>query len=92
MKEQIFTIKNKMGLHARPASLFVQEAGKFKSKILVSKDAGEINGKSIMGLMLLQAECGAKIKITADGPDENEALEALGKLIAGQFENDNDSH
>lgn len=86
MKEQVFVVKNKLGMHARPASLFVQEAGKFKSKILVVKDSLEINGKSVMGLMLLAAECGSRLKVTAEGPDENEAIAALAKLFAGGFD------
>ena len=71
MIEREMTIKNSLGLHARPAALFVHEANRHKSSILVSKDGLEINGKSVMGLMLLAAECGAKIRVKVDGPDEN---------------------
>lgn len=74
-------IKNKAGLHARPASLFVQKAGEFEAEILVKCDDDEINGKSIMGLMLLAAEQGKKIILEADGEDEVELLEALKDLI-----------
>lgn len=79
-------MRNKLGMHARPAALFVHEASRFKSRILVSKDSLEINGKSVMGLMLLAAECGSKLKVKADGPDEREAVEALGKLFERRFD------
>ena len=82
MTEREFTVTNKLGLHARPAALFVHEAGRFKSTVLVSKEGLEINGKSIMGLMLLAAECGSKLRIKVNGADEKQALEALEKLFA----------
>lgn len=81
MKRIEVEIKNKAGLHARPSSLFVQLAAEFDSEIIVKCDDEEINGKSIMGLMLLAAEQGRKIILEADGPDENEMLEALKDLI-----------
>jgi len=74
-------IKNKAGLHARPSSLFVQIATEYDSEIMVICDDEEINGKSIMGLMLLAAEQGRTLTITADGEDEGAALEALKKLV-----------
>jgi len=74
-------IKNKAGLHARPSSLFVQIATEYDSEIMVICDDEEINGKSIMGLMLLAAEQGRTLTITADGEDEGVALEALKKLV-----------
>jgi phosphotransferase system HPr (HPr) family protein len=79
--EKIVTVKNRMGLHARPAAMFVQEAGKFKSQVFVVKDGLQVNGKSIMGLMLLAAESGSKLTVKVDGPDEAKALEALEKLF-----------
>lgn len=88
MKEQVFVIKNKLGLHAKPSALFVREAAKFKSSIMVVKEGTEINGKSIMGLMLLAAENGSKLTVRANGPDENEALAAIGRLIALKFQVD----
>lgn len=88
MIEREFTINNRLGMHARPAGMFVKEATRFKADILINKDGLEINGKSIMGLMLLAAECGAKIKVRATGPDEKEAIEALGKLIDRKFDED----
>ena len=86
MTEKVFTVHNKLGLHARPAALFVQEAVKFKSSVKVVKDTLEINGKSVMGLMLLAAECGSKVTVRAEGPDEKDALEALGKLFDRRFD------
>ena len=86
MMEKIMTIKNRMGLHARPAAMFVQEAGKFKSQIYVVKDGLQVNGKSVMGLMLLAAESGSKLTIKADGPDEAAAIAALEKLFERRFD------
>ncbi|MCK5533810.1 HPr family phosphocarrier protein [bacterium] len=84
----IFTIKNKLGLHARSAAIFVQLASKFESKIGVSradKKEQQVNGKSIMGLMMLAAEFGSKIKIVAEGKDEQEALSMIEDLINTKF-------
>ncbi|STO32009.1 Catabolite repression HPr [Fusobacterium necrogenes] len=81
MKSIIVEIKNKAGLHARPSSLFVQVVTNYDSNIIVKCGNEEINGKSIMGLMLLAAEQGRKLELIADGPDENEMLEALVNLI-----------
>lgn len=86
MIEKIMTITNRMGLHARPAAMFVQEAGKFKSQIFVVKDGLQVNGKSVMGLMLLAAESGSKLTIRADGPDELKALQALEKIFERRFD------
>jgi phosphocarrier protein len=88
MQQRSFTIVNRLGMHARPAALFVKTAGKFKSNIWVAKDEVEVNGKSIMGVMMLAAEPGSSLKVRADGPDEAEALEAIGKLIADKFYED----
>ena len=88
MVERTLTIENKLGLHARPAALFVKTAGKFKSDILLSKDDFEVNGKSIMGVMMLAAEMGSQITIKACGQDEEDALKALTKLVEGKFEED----
>lgn len=81
MKSLFVEIKNRAGLHARPSSLFVQVASGFQSEITVKSDDEEINGKSIMGLMLLAAEQGKRIELIADGPDETEMLAALQELI-----------
>ena len=82
MIEVTIKIVNKLGLHARPASLFVKIAGQFESNIKVEKDGVEVNGKSIMGVMMLAAEQGSKITIIAEGVDEKEAVDSLVKLIA----------
>jgi len=74
-------VKNKLGLHARPSSLFVETATNYDSEIMVICDDEEVNGKSIMGLMLLAAEQGRKLTLTAEGDDEEEAIEALRELI-----------
>ncbi|MCP4582678.1 MAG: HPr family phosphocarrier protein [candidate division Zixibacteria bacterium] len=79
------TIVNKLGLHARPAAQLVKTAGGFSSEIYFKKGNLEVNGKSIMGVMMLAAEMGAQITITADGDDEQEALEALVLVFAGKF-------
>lgn len=81
MKTIEVEIKNKAGLHARPSSLFVQVASNFDSEIKVKYEDEEINGKSIMGLMLLAAEQGAVLTLTADGDDEEDLLDALKELV-----------
>lgn len=88
MIEKALTITPKLGLHARPAAMFVQAAGRFKSTIMVSKDGVEINGKSVMGLLLLAAEHGSKIILKAEGPDEKLAIETLEKLFERKFDED----
>jgi phosphocarrier protein HPr len=87
IKEEIQII-NKHGLHARPAAQFVKIAGKFQSEIKVIKDGLEVNGKSIMGIMMLAAEPGSTIMIIADGGDEVSALQALKDLITNKFYED----
>ena len=74
-------IRNKTGLHARPAALFVQIANKFESDITIIKDGQEVNGKSIMGILMLAAEKGAKVIIVAEGPDSEKAVEELEKVL-----------
>lgn len=86
--QKTFTVLNKMGLHARPAALFVQTAHKFQSQITVEKDGQEVDGKSIMGILTLAAESGAQLKITADGADEAEFLEAMQSLFERKFDED----
>lgn len=85
MVEKEVEIVNKLGIHARPATKFVETAEKFQSNIIVEKDGFEVNGKSILGMMMLVAPKGTKIKIKADGPDEEEALKALVKLVEDGF-------
>ncbi len=79
------TIINKLGLHARPAAQLVKTAAKFESEILLRREGLEVNGKSIMGVMMLAAEKGAKILVIAKGKDENEALEAMVKVFETKF-------
>jgi len=74
-------VKSKQGLHARPAALFVQLANKFDSKITITKDDQEVNGKSIMGILMLAAEKDSEIVITAEGDDASEAMDALERLV-----------
>jgi len=83
--ERTVVIKNTLGLHARPAALFVQLANKFQSEIFVEKKEQKVNGKSIMGIMTLAAGKGQKITITADGNDAEKAVNALEKLLKDKF-------
>ena len=80
--EKIVIIKNKQGLHARPAALFVQIANKFDSDIIVSKGKVKVNGKSIMGIMMLEAGVGSKITISANGDDAEQAVKELEALLS----------
>ena len=79
------TIVNSLGLHARPAAAIVKVASGFKASIEIVREDMTVNGKSIMGVMMLAAECGSAIIFRADGPDENEAVEALAALVASGF-------
>jgi phosphocarrier protein HPr len=83
--ERKATIVNSLGMHARPAARLVKLASSFQSHIELVKDGVAINGKSIMGVMMLAAECGSSITIRADGPDEAGALDALAALVAEGF-------
>ena len=85
MMERSVRILNRNGLHARPAAEIVKAAAKFKSDITLVRDDLEVNGKSIMGVMMLAAEYGSTLSLRADGPDAEEALEALAQLIANKF-------
>jgi len=80
-----FKIRNKFGIHARPAALFVKMAAKYNSEITVEKDGTKVSGKSIMGLLTLEGYKGATLKVTAEGPDAKDALAALGELIDKKF-------
>lgn len=85
MKEQQFKVKNRLGLHARPAAIFVQTTSKFKSSVKVRRGDQEVDGKSIMGLMMLAAEEGADLVIIVNGPDEQDVLAALDGLFTNRF-------
>ena len=84
-KKVVLLIQNRLGLHARPAALFVQMANRFKSEIEVSKGRTKVNGKSIMGIMTLAAGRGSQISIKAKGPDAAKAISSLTKLIRSNF-------
>jgi len=86
IKKEI-VIKNRQGLHARPAAIFVQIANKFDSEISVIKDKEEVNGKSIMGILMLGAEQGTLVYIKATGPDAEQAILELGKILLEEEEN-----
>jgi len=79
------TITNRLGLHARPAAMFVQMANRFASDITVERANEKVNGKSIMGIMMLAAGKGLKITVTAMGEDAEEAVRALDELVKGKF-------
>ena len=87
IKEEII-IKNRLGIHARPAAQIAQESGKFKSEICLIKEGIEINAKSIMGVMMLAAEKGVRLTLTISGPDEVEAHKALKKVFKEISEED----
>ncbi|KOR29664.1 phosphocarrier protein HPr [Achromatium sp. WMS2] len=78
-------IINKLGLHARAAAKFVSTAGRFSSEIIVDRNGQKVNGKSMLGVMMLAACKGTKIGLTANGADEQQAIEALEALIAARF-------
>ncbi len=85
MVARTVTVGNALGLHARAAARFVHAAGGFAARVRVSRDGREMDGKSILGLLLLAAARGSVITITADGPDEQQALDALVRLVDEGF-------
>ncbi|UCH12719.1 MAG: HPr family phosphocarrier protein [Candidatus Omnitrophota bacterium] len=84
--EKDIVIKNKQGLHARPAAIFVQIANKYESEITVRKENEEVNGKSILGILMLAAEQGSSVCIRAEGVDAKKALEDLEQILIKQIE------
>jgi phosphocarrier protein HPr len=86
--EKEIPIVNRLGLHARPAAMFVRIASRYRSEIWVSKEGEDVNGKSIMGLMMLAAGQGSKLRIRCEGPDAEKALEELEELIKARFNED----
>jgi len=86
--EKEIPIVNRLGLHARPAAMFVRIASRYRSEIWVSKEGEEVNGKSIMGLMMLAAGQGSKLRLRCEGPDADEAVEELEALINAKFNED----
>ncbi|MGZ3567608.1 MAG: HPr family phosphocarrier protein [Thermodesulfobacteriota bacterium] len=85
MEVQTFTIRNRLGLHARAAALVVKTANRFVSEITLEKDGLEVNGKSIMGILMLAASKGSRITLKVEGKDSTEAIRALGELIENRF-------
>ncbi len=81
-----FILKNKYGLHVRPAGLFAKVAARFDAEVLVEKDGNSVPGKSIMALMTLEAVCGTKLKVSATGPQRVEVLDELEALVARKFD------
>jgi len=81
-------IVNKLGIHARPAALFVKTANRFKCDIFVEKDGEKVNGKSIMGLMMLAAGPGSRLRVHAEGNDASSALAEIEALVAAKFNED----
>ena len=86
--EKEVTVVNRLGLHARPAAMFVRIASRHRAEIWVAKEGEEVNGKSIMGLMMLAAGQGSKLRIRCDGPDADKAIEELEELIKAGFNED----
>ncbi len=80
-----FTIENKLGLHARPSAQLVKSASKFNSQITVEKEGEVADGKSIIGIMMLAAGCGSQLKVSIDGDDAQEAMDAIESLITSKF-------
>jgi phosphocarrier protein len=80
------TVTNKLGVHARPAAMFVKTANKFASDITIEKDGEQVNGKSIMGLMMLAAGQGSKLVLIAEGPDAEAAVRELELLFQRKFD------
>ena len=85
MVEGKVVVQNRTGLHARPCAVFVKVAGRFASHVTVARDGLEVNGKSILGVMMLAAERGAELTIRTEGPDEAEAMEALIQIVNDKF-------
>jgi phosphocarrier protein HPr len=86
--EKDIAIINRLGLHARPAAMFVRIASRYRSEVWVSKEGEEVNGKSIMGLMMLAAGQGSSLHLRCEGPDADKALEELEQLIKSRFNED----
>ena len=81
-------IQNRLGLHARPSAMFVKTCNRFKCEIWVEKDGERVNGKSIMGLMMLAAGQGSRLKVSCEGVDETVAMEEIERLLERKFEED----
>ena len=88
MTSRSVTVVNQLGMHARAAAKFVHLASRYQSQVRVARDMRQMDGKSIMGILLLAAACGSVINISADGPDERAAVEALAALVQSGFDED----
>jgi phosphocarrier protein HPr len=88
MEIQAFTIRNRLGLHARAAALLVKTANRFEAQVIIEKDGLEVNGKSIMGILMLAASKGSRITLRVDGKDSAQAIRALGELIENKLGED----
>ncbi len=88
MLQKTIKVTNKLGLHARPSALLVKAATKYRSEFFIEKDGMKVNGKSIMGVMMLAAECGSVLNLIANGVDEAYLLEEIEELIASGFDED----
>ena len=82
---RIVIVKNKLGLHARPSALMVRAATKYRSDFHIEKDGTQVNGKSIMGVMMLAAECGSKLELIAEGVDDEYLINEIGDMIESGF-------
>ena len=85
---KVFTVQNRLGLHARPSAQFVKLCSRFRCEVWVEKDGEQVNGKSIMGLMMLAAGLGSKLTVTCEGADADKALAELDALINRKFDED----
>ena len=85
MEIDTFSIRNKLGLHARAAALLVKTANRFTAEVMIEKDGIQVNGKSIMGILMLAASKGTKITLKVEGKDATEAMESLRQLIDNKF-------
>ena len=86
--EKELTIMNRLGMHARPSAMFVKTASRFRAEVWVEKDGERVNGKSIMGLMMLAAGQGSKLLVTCDGADADKALAEIEAVILRKFDED----
>ncbi len=85
MLQKEYVIVNKLGLHARASALLVKTSSRFNSEVKIAREGVEVNGKSIMGIMMLAASKGSTVCLTVDGADENEAFQTIGDLITNGF-------
>ena len=86
--EKEITIMNRLGMHARPSAMFVKTASRFRAEVWVEKDGERVNGKSIMGLMMLAAGQGSKLRISCEGADADKAMAEIEAVIVRKFDED----